>query len=69
MIVKSAITGSVREILVAVGQDVGVGEELLTIESMKMEIPVESPQAGRVRSILVSLGASVEEGESLVELE
>jgi acetyl-CoA carboxylase biotin carboxyl carrier protein len=42
---------------------------LLVIESMKMEIPVESPEAGRVVEIRVEPGQSVDEGDVLVVLE
>ncbi|MEZ4356832.1 MAG: acetyl-CoA carboxylase biotin carboxyl carrier protein subunit [Myxococcota bacterium] len=42
---------------------------LLVIESMKMEIPVEAPEAGRVVEIRAQEGQAVEEGDVLVVLE
>jgi biotin carboxyl carrier protein len=36
---------------------------------MKMEIPIESPEAGRVVSVAVVEGASVDEGDLLLSLE
>jgi biotin carboxyl carrier protein len=41
---------------------------VVILESMKMEMPVESPGAGKVRAVLVKEGDSVEEGAPLVEL-
>jgi biotin carboxyl carrier protein len=67
--VEAQITGNVWKIEKAVGDVVAQEDVLLIIESMKMEIPVESPGAGTVREILVAEGQSVEEGELLVVLE
>lgn len=67
--VEAQITGNVWKIQVAVGDTVSEGDELVILESMKMEIPVESPGAGRVAEIRVSEGDSIEEGAVLVVLE
>ncbi len=56
----------VWKVAVQVGQEVAEGETLLILESMKMEIPVESPVAGTVSAVRVEEGASVEEGDVLV---
>lgn len=62
------ITGSVWKILVAVGDAVRPGDELVILESMKLEIPVEAERDGTVRRVLVAEGASVAEGDVLVEI-
>jgi acetyl-CoA carboxylase biotin carboxyl carrier protein len=67
--VLAHITGTVWKILVQVGDAVASEQELLILESMKMEMPVEAPSAGRVASIAVSPGQAVEEGDLLLELE
>jgi len=67
--VLAHITGTVWKVLVQVGDSVASDQELLILESMKMEMPVESPAAGRVSSIVVSPGQAVEEGDLLLELE
>ena len=67
--VLAHITGTVWKVLVHVGDVVGAEQELLILESMKMEMPVEAPGAGRVASIAVSPGQAVEEGDLLLELE
>jgi acetyl-CoA carboxylase biotin carboxyl carrier protein len=52
----------------AVGDTVAQEEVLLIIESMKMEIPVESPCGGRVIEICVREGDSIEEGTVLARI-
>ena len=66
--VRAHITGTVWKIEVKVGDVVSEGQTIVILESMKMEMPVESPAAGTVVSLLVAEGASVAEGEALVEL-
>ena len=66
--VRAHITGTVWKIEVRVGDTVSEGQTLVILESMKMEMPVESPAAGKVVSIAVSEGASVEEGAVLLDL-
>jgi acetyl-CoA carboxylase biotin carboxyl carrier protein len=69
MDVKSDIYAVVSKIEVAPGAEVAADDLLMTLESMKMEIPVTAPVAGRVRSIAVAEGASVEEDDVLVVLD
>ena len=66
--VSAHITGTVWKIEVKVGDTVTEGQTVVILESMKMEMPVESPSAGTVSSVLVKEGQSVEEGAPLVEL-
>ena len=67
--VLAHITGTVWKVEVNVGDSVSADQTLVILESMKMEMPVEAPEAGRVSSIAVSAGQSVEEGDLLLELE
>jgi acetyl-CoA carboxylase biotin carboxyl carrier protein len=62
------ITGTVWKIQVAVGDTVEAEQSLVILESMKMEMPVEAPEAGKVSRIVVSEGQAVEEGDVLIEL-
>ena len=66
--VKAHITGTVWKIEVKVGDVVSEGQTVVVLESMKMEMPVESPSAGTVSAVLVKEGDSVEEGAPIVEL-
>ena len=50
------------------GQAVKAGDNIVILESMKMEIPVVAPQDGTVASIDVAEGASVENGDTLATM-
>ena len=63
--VESEVTGSVWKVEVAIGDAVAVGDVLLILESMKMEIPLETPVAGHVAELLVQVEDAVEEGQVL----
>ena len=67
--VPSPMTGTVKELLVAIGDRVNKGEEIVIIESMKMEIPVESPAAGTLLEVVVEPPNRIEEGDLLLRLE
>ncbi len=63
------ITAAVWKVEATPGQQVAEGDVLMILESMKMEIPVESPRAGRVTSVLVAEGDQVQEGQIVLLLE
>ncbi len=65
----SPMTGTVKEVLVSIGESVAVGHELLIVESMKMELPVEAERAGTIAEVAVGPGQRVEEGDLLLRLE
>ena len=67
--IPAPMTGTVLEILVNVGDRVNEGEELVIIESMKMEIPVERPTTGIVAAVVATVAAPIEEGALLLRLE
>ena len=62
------MTASVWKVNVEVGQAVSAGDELVILESMKMEIPVEAPSDGTVSAVHVSPEDQVAEGAVLVTL-
>ena len=66
--IHAPITGIVWKIRVAVGDEVAHEQVVVVIESMKLEIPVESEHAGVVRSVVVAEGDAVNEGDVLIEL-
>ena len=67
--VEAHITGTVWKIEVEVGDSVAEGDTVVILESMKMEMPVETEDPGVVKEILVEEGQSVSEGDALVVLE
>ena len=66
--ITAPITGLVWEVLVAENDPVQVEQVVIVLESMKLEIPVESEHAGTVRRIAVAEGDAVNQGDVLVEL-
>lgn len=69
MDVPAHITGTVWKIEVKIGQRVGASDTLVILESMKMEMPVEAPQAGSVKEIRCKESQPVSEGDILVVLD
>ena len=67
-VIKAHITGTVWKIEVKVGDSVGEGTCVAILESMKMEMPVESEDEGTVETIHVKEGQPVNEGDPLVTL-
>ncbi|KZZ82957.1 MULTISPECIES: acetyl-CoA carboxylase biotin carboxyl carrier protein subunit [Bacillaceae] len=67
--VTASMAGTVLNVLVEAGAAVASGQDLLMLESMKMEIPVESAYSGTVKEIKVQMGDFVNEGDVLVLLE
>ena len=66
--VAAHITGTVWRVMVGVGDTVEEGDEIVILESMKMEMPVESEVEGTVARIVCAEGDAVNEGDVLVEL-
>jgi acetyl-CoA carboxylase biotin carboxyl carrier protein len=66
---KSEVIGTVWRVEKAVGDEVAAGDTVLILESMKMEIPVEAPEAGRITKITVVAEESVEEGQVVCVIE
>ncbi len=60
--VLAHITGTVWKVEKKVGDEVAEGEPIVIIESMKMEMPVESPISGTISEIRVAEKQPVEEG-------
>ena len=67
--VRSEIAANVWQVRIVPGQPVEPGDTLIVLESMKMEIPVESPVRGLVAVVHVQAEAHVEEGEVLAVIE
>ena len=67
--VEAHITGTVWKIEVEVGDTVQEGDAVVILESMKMEMPVESEESGVVSEILCVEGQAVSEGDVLIVLE
>lgn len=62
------ITGVVWTVDVEVGQRLDEDDPVVTLESMKMEIPVGAPSSGEIVEILVSKDDPVAEGQTVARL-
>jgi acetyl-CoA carboxylase biotin carboxyl carrier protein len=67
--VRAEISANVWQVNAEVGQQIGEGDTVAILESMKMEIPVESPVAGIVVEIKVAANDQVQEGDVIAIIE
>ena len=67
--VTAPMVGKIISVLVEVGQQVEEDEPVVTLEAMKVEMPVVAPEAGKVAAIKVKVGDTVEGDSVLIELE
>ena len=67
--VRAEITANVWQVRTEVGATVAEGDELVILESMKMEIPVVAPVAGTVTEIRVAPDDKIQEGDVVVVLD
>ena len=66
--ITAEMTGTVWKVLVKVGDQVKEGQELIILESMKMEIPIEVETSGVVSEIKINEGDFVTEGDVLITI-
>lgn len=66
--VAASVPGKVFKVEASVGQAVKTGDNIIILESMKMEIPVVAPQDGTIASINVAVGDAVENGDTLATM-
>jgi len=62
------MVANVMSVGVQPGDKVAVGDTVMLLESMKMEIPVLAEAPGTVVAVKVASGDVVQEGDVLVEL-
>ncbi len=67
--VKSPLPGIIINILVREGDEVKVGQKLLSMEAMKMENHVLAEKEGKISSIKVKAGDSVLQNDTLLEIQ
>lgn len=67
--VEASVPGNIWKILAEPGQRVEVGETLVVIESMKMELEVKAHKSGVVDEILCSPGNAVKSGQPMLVMQ
>ena len=67
--IVSNMAGVVLEFLVKPGEQIAIDQDVVMLESMKMQIPIQSTVKGTVKTIKVSEGDFVDDGDVLMEVE
>ncbi|WP_249869637.1 acetyl-CoA carboxylase biotin carboxyl carrier protein subunit [Oceanobacillus saliphilus] len=67
--VKASMAGSVWKIVANQGDSVEEGQDIVILESMKMEIPIPAEAAGTVKELKVAEGDFVNEGDIIAIVE
>jgi acetyl-CoA carboxylase biotin carboxyl carrier protein len=67
--VLSNMAGVVLEYLVKPGEQIVVDQDVVMLESMKMQIPIQSTVNGMVKALKVNEGDFVDDGDVLLEVE
>ncbi len=67
--IESHVAGNIWKILVKPGDRVEVGQAVLILESMKMEIEVTASEAGTIKTLLKMEGSQVAAGQRLLIME
>lgn len=66
--ITATMAGTVLKVFVSGGDPIGTGQEVVMLESMKMEIPIESTSEGIVKEVKVRIGDFVNDGDVLIVL-
>jgi biotin carboxyl carrier protein len=61
--------GRIVQIAVEIGQELNVGDEILSLEAMKMENVLKADGIGTVKAILIEANQVVDKGDVLIEFE
>lgn len=63
--IVTEVAGRICATPVQVGGTVGDGDDVVVVEAMKMEIPVQAPASGTLTSLLVKIDDLVAEGQTI----
>jgi biotin carboxyl carrier protein len=67
--VRAEIVGSVVEFVVSKGDQIGAGDILVLLESMKMEIPVLAEVGGTITEVSVAVGDVIQAGDLIAVID
>ncbi len=67
--VYATIPGSVWKVLAETGNTVEKNEEIVVLESMKMEFPIQVENSGKIKELYVKAGDQVDAGQLLAAVE
>lgn len=63
------MVGKIVNVLVKVGDKVSEDDQIATLESMKMEMPIVAPTGGVIKEIMVAAGQEVDADTVLAVIE
>jgi biotin carboxyl carrier protein len=66
---RAEIVANVWKLVASPGDEVGAGDVIAVLETMKMEIPVNSPASGTITEVKVTEGQIVQEGDVIAVIE
>jgi len=66
---KSPMPGLIVSVQVAAGQHVEKGENLVILESMKMQNELKAPRAGSIKQVRIKTGERVEQNQILLTMD
>ncbi len=67
--IRAEMVANVMSVSVGEGDSIGDGDQVVLLESMKMEIPVLTRAGGTVRDMAVRSGDVVQEGDLIAVVE
>lgn len=67
--IVASMAGNVWKVLVKVGDQIEVDQDVVILESMKMEIPIAAEFDGTVVEVKINEGDFVNEGDVIVVVE
>ena len=67
--VTAMMAGTIVEVLVKAGDQISDGQDVVIIESMKMQLPIQSEVTGKVTEVKVASGDFVNEGDAILVLD
>ena len=62
------MSAKVIRVIVTEGQTVALGDTLVVLEAMKMEMPIRAPRAGVIKTVRCAEGDLVQPGTPVVEM-
>jgi len=65
--VEAPLPGTIKQVLVSVGQEIAAGDTVVVMEAMKMENNITAEFGGKVTAVNVAVGDQVQSGQALVE--